>query len=79
MELIEQATAESIKADITAIQALLENPDGQCCGKKVHEYKSQFDAVAGHLVSIVLTLVAADDANTDNNWIDWIEHYIYSR
>ena len=65
-----------IKADIEAIQAILENPEGHCCGKVSHRYKTPFDAVAGHLVSVLLAMVEADPESVDNNYIDWIEHYI---
>ncbi|MXV82892.1 hypothetical protein F4Z98_05905 [Candidatus Poribacteria bacterium] len=78
MEQIGEFTKAQLKEDIAAIQALLDNPTGQCCGKVVHRYKNQFDAVATHAVSLILTLVEVDDESSDNNWIDWIEHYLYS-
>ena len=76
MQNIEGQNADLVLEDVNAIKALLE--EKQCCGKRVHGEKNQFDALSGHVVSLVLTLVTMDDESGDNNWIDWIEHYLYS-
>ena len=41
--------------------------------------RAEFDAIASKVVSTLLSLVETDDKTKDNNFIDFIEHYTYSR